>query len=112
MGAGLRRATPRSGGGYVLDGSATLPPGSLTETQAVAVALAAQADAPYAVDGRAAWEKVLEVMDPRRPKAGRAAGRPDPGGHARGPAYRPYCCLVVLRQRGRELQVHAVRIAE
>ncbi len=41
------------GGGYVLDEAATLPPVNLTSAQAVAlaVALAAQADAPYAVDG-------------------------------------------------------------
>jgi len=54
------------GGGYVLSGTATLPPVNLTETQAVAVAvaLAAQPDAPYATDGRAALEKVLDVMDP------------------------------------------------
>ncbi len=54
------------GGGYVLDAAATLPPVNLTPAQAVAlaVALAAQADAPYAVDGRAALEKILDVLDP------------------------------------------------
>ena len=54
------------GGGYVLDAAATLPPVNLTPAQAVAVAiaLAAQGEAPYAVDGRAALEKILDVMDP------------------------------------------------
>lgn len=54
------------GGGYVLDGHATLPPVNLTPGQAVAVAiaLAASRDAPYAVDGRAALEKILDVMEP------------------------------------------------
>ncbi|MDQ2738978.1 MAG: WYL domain-containing protein [Actinomycetota bacterium] len=54
------------GGGYILDAVATLPPVNLTPAQAVAVAvaLAAQRDAPYAIDGRAALEKLLDVMDP------------------------------------------------
>lgn len=52
------------GGGYVLDAAATLPPVNLTAAQAlaVAVALAANPDAPYSADGRAALEKVLDVM--------------------------------------------------
>ena len=59
-------ATGGPGGGYVLDAVATLPPVNLTPAQAVAVAvaLAAAPDAPFAVDGRAALEKVLEVMGP------------------------------------------------
>ena len=66
------------GGGYVLSSAATLPPVNLTETQAVAVgvALAAQADAPYATDGRAALEKILDVMEPgARERAEQLAGR-------------------------------------
>ena len=54
------------GGGYVLDAAATLPPVDLTAPQAVAVAvaLAATPDAPFAADGRAALEKILDVLDP------------------------------------------------
>ena len=54
------------GGGYVLDSAATLPPVTLTPEQAaaIAVALATQPDGPYAVDGRAALEKILDVLDP------------------------------------------------
>jgi len=64
------------GGGYVLDVAATLPPVNLTPAQAVAVGLAAQADAPYAVDGRAALEKILDVLDPAaRERAEQLAGR-------------------------------------
>jgi len=66
------------GGGYVLDEAATLPPVNLTPAQAVAlaVALAAQTDAPYAVDGRAALEKILDVLDPAaRERAEQLAGR-------------------------------------
>ncbi len=53
------------GGGYVLDAAATLPPVNLTPGQAtaVAVALAAHAGGPFAADGRAAREKLLDVMD-------------------------------------------------
>jgi predicted DNA-binding transcriptional regulator YafY len=50
--------------------AATLPPVTLTpeEAAAIAVALAAQPDGPYADAGRGALEKVLEVLepDPRR----------------------------------------------
>lgn len=66
------------GGGYVLDAAATLPPVNLTASQAVAVAaaLASQPDAPYAVDGRAALAKLLDVMDPAaRERAELLAGR-------------------------------------
>ena len=54
------------GGGYVLDAAATLPPVTLTPEQAaaIAVALAAQPDGPYAVDGRVALEKILDVLEP------------------------------------------------
>jgi len=66
------------GGGYVLDEAATLPPVNLTPAQAVAVAvaLAAQTDAPYAIDGRTAIEKILDVLDPAaRERAEQLAGR-------------------------------------
>ncbi|MGY1803873.1 helix-turn-helix transcriptional regulator [Blastococcus sp. SYSU D00922] len=44
----------------------TLPPVTLTPEQAaaVAVALAAQPEGPYAAEGRAALEKVLDVLEP------------------------------------------------
>ena len=56
-------ATAGPGGGYALDAAATLPPVNLTPAQAVAVAvaLAEAPDAPFAVDGRAALQKVLDV---------------------------------------------------
>ena len=66
------------GGGYVLNSAATLPPVNFTEQQAaaVAVALAANVGAPFAVDGRAALEKVLDVMEPSaRRRAEQLAGR-------------------------------------
>ncbi len=46
--------------------AATLPPVALTPEQAaaVAVALAAQPEGPYAADGRAALERVLEALEP------------------------------------------------
>ena len=46
--------------------AASLPPVTLApeEAAAIAVALAAQPDGPYAADGRAALEKVLEVLEP------------------------------------------------
>jgi predicted DNA-binding transcriptional regulator YafY len=52
--------------------AATLPPVTLTpeEAAAIAVALAARPDGPYAADGRAALEKVLDVLEP---DAGRRA---------------------------------------
>src|SRR5919112_5266428 len=71
-------ATAGPGGGYVLDAAATLPPVNLTPAQAVAVAvaLAEAPDAPFAVDGRAALQKVLDVMGPTaRTEAERLAGR-------------------------------------
>jgi predicted DNA-binding transcriptional regulator YafY len=60
------RAQAGPGGGYVVDGPATLPPVNLTPAQAVAIAtaLAAHRDAPWAADGRAALEKVLDVLHP------------------------------------------------
>ena len=59
-------ATGGPGGGYVLDTAATLPPVNLTPAQAVAVAVAVAGapDAPFAVDARAALEKILDVLGP------------------------------------------------
>nr|WP_275585810.1 WYL domain-containing protein [Geodermatophilus sabuli] len=59
-------ASAGPGGGYVLDATATLPPVNLTPAQAVAVAvsLSGAPDAPFAVDGRAALEKVLDALGP------------------------------------------------
>ncbi|MCA0146121.1 YafY family protein [Blastococcus sp. LR1] len=71
-------ATAGPRGGYVLDSAATLPPVNLTPAQAVAVAvaLAGATDAPFAADGRAALEKVMDVMGPAaRKEAERLGGR-------------------------------------
>ncbi|RFU23429.1 helix-turn-helix transcriptional regulator [Geodermatophilus marinus] len=71
-------ATAGPGGGYVLDAVATLPPVNLTPAQAVAVAvaLAGASDAPFAADGRAALEKVLDVLGPSaRAEVERLGGR-------------------------------------
>jgi predicted DNA-binding transcriptional regulator YafY len=65
------------GGGYVLD-AATMPPLSVTaaEAAAIAVALAALPDLPFAVDGRSALSKVLAAMPAaERERAGSVAGR-------------------------------------
>jgi predicted DNA-binding transcriptional regulator YafY len=53
-----------SGGGYVLDASASLPPLNLTapEATAVALALAAMPQLPFAADGRSALSKILAAM--------------------------------------------------
>ncbi|MGI8627230.1 MAG: helix-turn-helix transcriptional regulator [Geodermatophilaceae bacterium] len=55
---------PGPGGGYVLDASATLPPLNLTaaEATAVALALAAMPQLPFAADGRSALSKILAAM--------------------------------------------------
>lgn len=52
------------GGGYVLDPTATLPPVTFTEAEAVALAkmLTADADAPFQADGRRALTKVRAAM--------------------------------------------------
>lgn len=52
------------GGGYVLDASATLPPVTFTEAEAIALAilLAADPTAPFHADGRRALTKVREAM--------------------------------------------------
>lgn len=72
------RASGGPGGGYVLDAVATLPPVNLTPSQAVAVAvaLAGSPDAPFAVDARAALEKIVDVLGPTaRADAERLGGR-------------------------------------
>jgi len=71
-------ASAGPGGGYVLDAAATLPPVTLTAPQAVAVAgaLSGAADAPFAADGKAALEKVLDVLGPAaRAEVERLGGR-------------------------------------
>jgi predicted DNA-binding transcriptional regulator YafY len=71
-------ATAGPGGGYVLDPVATLPPLNLTETQAVAIAiaLASMPAGPFARDGQAALDKILDVMGPAgRAKVDELAGR-------------------------------------
>ena len=79
----------------MLDAVATLPPVNLTPAQAVAVAVAltGSGDAPFAVDGRAALEKVLDVMGPAaRAEVERLAGRV----WVRGPtATRPHAAAAV-----------------
>jgi predicted DNA-binding transcriptional regulator YafY len=88
-------ATPGPGGGYVLDAAATLPPLTFTaaEATAIAVALAAQSDLPFAPDGRAALAKVLGGMsdeDRRRTidLAARVWVRPDEHSPGRSPVAR------------------------
>ena len=103
-------ASAGPGGGYVLDAAATLPPVNLTPAQAVAVAVAlsGSADAPFAVDGRAALAKVLDVLGPEaRAEAERLAGRV----WVRGPAPgRPGTASVVEEAlRGRRVLVIGYR---
>ncbi|MGY1708087.1 helix-turn-helix transcriptional regulator [Geodermatophilus sp. SYSU D00758] len=88
-------ATAGPGGGYVLDAVATLPPVNLTPAQAiaVAVALAGATDAPFAADGRAALEKVLDALGPSaRAEVERLGGRVWVRG---GPARRPDTAAVL-----------------
>lgn len=79
------------GGGYVLDGRASLPPVNFTEAEAVAltVALTAGGALPFAADGRTALAKVLDAM-PRaaRDHATELGGRVWTRGHT-GPARTP-----------------------
>ena len=66
------------GGGYVLDAAGTLPPLNVTaaEATAIAVALAALPELPFAVDGRTALSKVLAAMpEAERDRAADIAGR-------------------------------------
>jgi predicted DNA-binding transcriptional regulator YafY len=95
-------ATAGPGGGYVLDSSATLPPVNLTPAQAVAVAVAlAQApDAPFATDGRAALEKVLDALGPgARQEAERLGGQVWVRGHRRPPSPAAAVEEALLRRR-------------
>lgn len=95
-------ATAGPGGGYVLDSSATLPPVNLTPAQAVAVAVAlAQApDAPFATDGRAALEKVLDVLGPgARQEADRLSGQVWVRGRKRPPGPAAAIEAALLRRR-------------
>ena len=71
-------ATGGPGGGYVLDAAASMPSAAFTtaEATAVAVALAASPDLPFAADGRAALTKLLAAMPPAaRGRAEELAGR-------------------------------------
>src|SRR5690606_474168 len=58
---------PGPGGGYGLATGATLPPVSLSSSQAVALmaAVSAAPDAPYADLAAAGVKKILDVLDPR-----------------------------------------------
>jgi predicted DNA-binding transcriptional regulator YafY len=74
------------GGGYRMDGAATLPPIAFTSGEAIAIAtlMSVQGDAPYAAEGRRALAKVLAAMVPGGASgaatiAGRVWTRPDPG---------------------------------
>ncbi len=101
------------GGGYVLDAAATLPPVNLSAAQAVAVAvaLAGAPDAPFAADGRAALEKVLDVLGPgtraeverlggRVWVRGRSGGRPDPASVVEEALVRRRVVAISYRDRG------------
>lgn len=96
------------GGGYVLDAGATLPPVNLTAAQAVAVAvaLAGAPDAPFAADGRAALEKVLDVMGPgAREEAQRLGGRV----WVREPAHRRPAAAAVVEEAVLRRRIVAIR---
>ncbi len=69
---------PGPGGGYGLAAGSSLPPISLSPSQAVALmaAVAAATDAPYADLASAAVRKIVDVLDPRtRKHAADLAGR-------------------------------------
>jgi predicted DNA-binding transcriptional regulator YafY len=77
---------------------ATLPPVALTpeEAAAVAVALAAQPEGPYAAAGRGALAKIVEALEPDRHRraqllaaADRMGGTPRSAGHPAGRRRRP-----------------------
>jgi predicted DNA-binding transcriptional regulator YafY len=88
-------AQPGPGGGYVLNEGTALPPVNLVPAQAtaIAVALAPHQDGPYAVDGRAALEKILDVMDAAaRERAERLSRR---GWVQARPAERPAAAAVI-----------------
>lgn len=69
---------PGPGGGYGLAGGASLPPVTLSPSQAVALmaAVSAAPDTPYADLAAAGVRKILDVLDPRtRALADELAGR-------------------------------------
>ncbi|MCR2826026.1 helix-turn-helix transcriptional regulator [Microbacterium sp. zg.Y909] len=69
---------PGPGGGYGMVVGASLPPVTLSPTQAVALmaAVSAAPDAPYADLARVGVQKILDVLDPRtRARADELAGR-------------------------------------
>ncbi|MDB6426192.1 helix-turn-helix transcriptional regulator [Curtobacterium sp. 20TX0008] len=69
---------PGPGGGYGLAAGSTLPPVTLSSTQASALlaAVAAAPDAPYADQAAAGVQKILDVLDPvTRGRAVELAGR-------------------------------------
>ncbi|MEV4954408.1 MULTISPECIES: helix-turn-helix transcriptional regulator [Paenarthrobacter] len=69
---------PGPGGGYGLAAGASLPPVSLSPTQAVALmaAVSAAPDAPYADLAAAGIRKIVDVLDPKtRARADELAGR-------------------------------------
>ncbi|TFV65779.1 UNVERIFIED_ORG: YafY family transcriptional regulator [Bacillus sp. AZ43] len=101
-------ASAGPGGGYVLDATATLPPVNLTPSQAVAmaVALAGSPDAPFAVDARAALEKILDVLGPGvRADAERLGGRV----WVRGPEHERLPAAAVVEQAVLRRRVVAIR---
>jgi predicted DNA-binding transcriptional regulator YafY len=69
-------ATAGPGGGYGLEADASLPPLTFTpgEATAIALALAANPDQPYAVDGASALTKVLGAMTPAARDSAAALG--------------------------------------
>jgi len=69
-------ATAGPGGGYALDTGATLPPLTFSagEATAIALALAAQPDQPYALEGRSALTKLLGAMTPAARESAAALG--------------------------------------
>ncbi|WP_146340582.1 YafY family protein [Nesterenkonia sp. NBAIMH1] len=69
---------PGPGGGYGLAAGSSLPPVSLSASQAVALmaAVSAARDAPYSDSAAAGVQKILDVLDPRtRARADELAGR-------------------------------------
>jgi len=84
-------AQPGPGGGYVLDAAATLPPLNLTaaEATAVALALAAMPQLPFAPDGRSALTKILAAMTEEERARARTLGERLWIRDRRGPVARP-----------------------
>ncbi|TFV53512.1 WYL domain-containing protein [Blastococcus sp. TF02A_35] len=96
------------GGGYVLEASASLPPVNLTPSQAIAlaVAVAGSPEAPFAVDARAALEKVLDVLGPAaRADAERLGGQV----WVRGPESRRPPAAAVVEEAVLRRRVVAIR---